>query len=258
MLPLVLVFGSLWGATRRRRVAVVARASAYGITWIVILVRAPRRRPGSRRLARREGARRRAGSGRPTSAGPASHAPEVAEFLLGARAPGRGRDDRGLAPLRARPYPVRFVARSVPVGLRHLRAAALISRRAKENDVVYATGMLGRTTAGVPARAAPVRRQADPGPRLRARAAPRPLHGLARRLPAPAGRAHGGAAARAPATSSSHRAAHVICPSGFLARLTRRLGRSAGPGLGAGEPDSAVARAAGLEPRARRSRSPAA
>jgi len=43
MLPLILVFGSLWGATGAA-VAVVASSVAYAITWIVILARLQRGR----------------------------------------------------------------------------------------------------------------------------------------------------------------------------------------------------------------------
>jgi glycosyltransferase involved in cell wall biosynthesis len=83
----------------------------------------------------------------PDVGGPASHAPEVATFL-------RGRahevevvitaDD----PPAAQPYPVHFVSRSLPKGVVHVRVAAEIVRRARSADVVYTTGMFGRSAAG--------------------------------------------------------------------------------------------------------------
>ncbi|MFN2468567.1 MAG: glycosyltransferase family 4 protein [Gaiellaceae bacterium] len=47
-----------------------------------------------------------------------------------------------------RAYPVRWVSRGIPVGVRHLATAALIGRRAAARDVVYTTGMFGRSAAG--------------------------------------------------------------------------------------------------------------
>ena len=80
----------------------------------------------------------------PDVGGPASHAPDVADFL----------NDRGHrvevvvtasgtpAP---RPYPVLFTSRRLPVGVRHLHGLQLIARRALRAEVVYTTGMFGRS-----------------------------------------------------------------------------------------------------------------
>ena len=83
----------------------------------------------------------------PDVGGPASHAPELAEFLRG-----RGHDvevvttaPRAPAPT---PYPVRWTSRRLPVGARHLHATALVRRRASGADVVYSTGMIGRSALG--------------------------------------------------------------------------------------------------------------
>jgi glycosyltransferase involved in cell wall biosynthesis len=83
----------------------------------------------------------------PDVGGPASHAPELAAFLL----------DRGhsveivttatAAPAK-RPYEIRWVDRATPVGLRQARVTAWIRERATHADVVYATSMLGRATLG--------------------------------------------------------------------------------------------------------------
>ena len=82
----------------------------------------------------------------PDVGGPASHAPELAAFLS---ARGHGVEvvttaDRPPGP---RPYRVSHVPRSTPPGLRHARVAALIARRARGADVVYATSMISRAGA---------------------------------------------------------------------------------------------------------------
>lgn len=83
----------------------------------------------------------------PDVGGPASHAPDVAEFLRD-----RGHEVEVVttsdAPPGTRPYPVRAVPRRHRVGVRHFRGAALIRHRAREVDVVYTTGMFGRSAVG--------------------------------------------------------------------------------------------------------------
>jgi glycosyltransferase involved in cell wall biosynthesis len=83
----------------------------------------------------------------PDVGGPASHAPELAEFLLG-----RGHAVEVVTTADAQPagqaYEVRWVDRAAPAGVRHARVAAWIRERATHNDVVYATSMLGRAVLG--------------------------------------------------------------------------------------------------------------
>ncbi len=83
----------------------------------------------------------------PDVGGPASHAPDVAEFLRG-----RGHEVEVVttadATPPARPYPVRAVPRHHRVGVRHYRGAALVHHRACNADVVYTTGMFGRSALG--------------------------------------------------------------------------------------------------------------
>jgi glycosyltransferase involved in cell wall biosynthesis len=99
----------------------------------------------------------------PDVGGPASHAPDVAEFLRG-----RGHEVEVVttsdAPPETRPYPVRAVPRRHRVGVRHFRGAALIRHRAREVDVVYTTGMFGRSAVGSAAARKPyvVKLTADP------------------------------------------------------------------------------------------------
>jgi glycosyltransferase involved in cell wall biosynthesis len=90
----------------------------------------------------------------PDVGGPATHAPEVAEYLHA-----RGHDVEVLttaaeAP-EARPYPVHWIPRRLPPALRYARGAVLAARGARRADVVYSTGMIGRTRVGALAGQAP-------------------------------------------------------------------------------------------------------
>ena len=83
----------------------------------------------------------------PDVGGPASHAPQVAEFLLS-----RGHAVAVVTTAREqpapRPYPVHWISRSLPKGLVHVRTGLEVTRRARSADVVYTTGMFGRSSAG--------------------------------------------------------------------------------------------------------------
>jgi glycosyltransferase involved in cell wall biosynthesis len=83
----------------------------------------------------------------PDVGGPASHAPELAEFLL---ARGHGIEVVTTADCAPAPesYPIRWLSRRLPRGVRHAAVAASIARRAPSSDVVYATSMLGRASLG--------------------------------------------------------------------------------------------------------------
>jgi glycosyltransferase involved in cell wall biosynthesis len=83
----------------------------------------------------------------PDVGGPASHAPEVAAFLRS-----RGHDVEVVITATAAPageaYPVRWIARSLPKGVVHVRTGLEVARRASRADVVYTTGMFGRSALG--------------------------------------------------------------------------------------------------------------
>jgi glycosyltransferase involved in cell wall biosynthesis len=83
----------------------------------------------------------------PDAGGPASHAPEVGDYLIA-----HGHDVEVVTTADSAPapagYPVRWVSRRLPPGVRHLRAAALVSSRARSADVLYSTGMEGRSAVG--------------------------------------------------------------------------------------------------------------
>ena len=169
----------------------------------------------------------------PDVGGPASHAPDVAAFLLG-----RGhRVEVVTTALRApgpRAYPVRWVSRRLPKGVIHLRTAAEIARRARRADVLYTTGMFGRSAAGASLARTPyvVKLTADPA------------FERARRRSMVGGDADefqqlgGGPAVRALRLARDvelRHAAHVFTPSTYLRELAVSWGVPAGPRLGASE-----------------------
>ena len=160
----------------------------------------------------------------PDVGGPASHAPEAAAYLAGrghrvevvttaARAPER------------REYPVHWVPRKLPPGARHAAGAALVARHARGADVVYSTGMLGRTAAGALSSRTPYVAKLTQDPAFeRAR-----WRGIV------AGGAdefqrRGGTRVRllrAARDAELRRAAHVLCPSAYLRDLVVSWGVSA-------------------------------
>ena len=153
----------------------------------------------------------------PDVGGPASHAPALAAHLVRS---GHAVDvvttaDTAPAP---EPYPVHWVRRSLPRGVRHAEVARLVARRARRADVVYATSMVRRAAAG----AAIARRP------LVVKLVSDEAFERATRTGAFAGtldefqRAQGGPrlrALRASRTSALRRAALVLSPSGYLRRI---------------------------------------
>jgi glycosyltransferase involved in cell wall biosynthesis len=99
----------------------------------------------------------------PDVGGPASHAPDVADFLQ-VRGHAVEVVTTATAAPAPRPYPVHWVSRSLPKGVIHLRTAAEVARRARGSDVVYTTGMFGRSAAGATGARRPyvVKLTADP------------------------------------------------------------------------------------------------
>jgi glycosyltransferase involved in cell wall biosynthesis len=82
----------------------------------------------------------------PDVGGPASHAPEVAGFLVE-----RGHEVTVVVTAPEAPsaerYPVHHVSRSLPKSISHALAGGVIARAARNADVVYATGMFARSAA---------------------------------------------------------------------------------------------------------------
>jgi len=155
----------------------------------------------------------------PDVGGPASHAPEVAEFLLG-----RGHSvevvTTAAAPPAPQPYPVSWVSRELPVGIRHLAAASRIRELARRSDVVYSTGMLGRTALGCTLARTPfvVKLTQDPAFERALR------RGQFRGDPVEFQSSGSTRGLRAARDRELRRAAHVVCPSSFLAGLVRGWG----------------------------------
>jgi glycosyltransferase involved in cell wall biosynthesis len=83
----------------------------------------------------------------PDVGGPASHAPELAEYLLEREHSVEVVVTADAEPKRRR-YQVRWVSRAQPAGVRHARVVKAVRERAVHADVVYATSMLGRASLG--------------------------------------------------------------------------------------------------------------
>jgi glycosyltransferase involved in cell wall biosynthesis len=158
----------------------------------------------------------------PDVGGPASHAPDVAGFLQR-----RGHDVEVVTTAAASPaqrdYPVHWISRRLPKGAIHLRTAAEIARRSARADVVYTTGMFGRSWAGATGARRPyvLKLTADPA------------FERARRRSMVAGNVDefqqlgGGAAVRALRLARDvelRGAAHVFTPSAYLRDLAATWG----------------------------------
>jgi glycosyltransferase involved in cell wall biosynthesis len=158
----------------------------------------------------------------PDVGGPASHAPEVASFLLG-----RGHDvevvtTAGAAPA-SEPYAVHWASRRLPKGAIHLRTAALVRTRARRADAVYTTGMFGRSAAGAIAARRPyvVKLTADPAfERSRRRGL---VEGDVEGFQGGGGGPIASVLRRA-RNAELRRAAHVFCPSAYLRELVLSWG----------------------------------
>jgi glycosyltransferase involved in cell wall biosynthesis len=153
----------------------------------------------------------------PDVGGPATHAPEVAAGLA-ARGHGVEVVTTAAAPPAPAPFPVRRVRRSLPPGVRHLAVALEVARRAREADVVYATSMAGRASLGtLLARRPLVVKLAGDAAYERSR-----RRGLYGGDLASFQLYRGGlrvALLRRVRNLALGRAAHVVCPSGFLREI---------------------------------------
>ena len=154
----------------------------------------------------------------PDVGGPASHAPEVAAFL---RSHGHEVEvvTTASAPPAPEDYPVRWASRSLPKGAVHVRAGLLVRERAAHADVVYTTGMFGRSAGGARLARTPyvVKLTADPAfERARRRGEIGGDVDAFQRL-------GGGLRVRAYRLARDlelRGAAHVFTPSAYLAELT--------------------------------------
>ena len=160
----------------------------------------------------------------PDVGGPASHAPELAAFL---RSRGHGVEvvtTADVAP-EAPDFPIHAVLRSTPVGVRHARVAALIARRARSADVVYATSMISRAGLGSTlARRPLVLKLVADAAYERAKRQGLFAGSLAEFQEARGRRI---AALRLARDLALRRASHVVCPSAFLRELSLGWGLAA-------------------------------
>jgi glycosyltransferase involved in cell wall biosynthesis len=141
----------------------------------------------------------------------------VAAFLVG-----RGHDvevvtTAAVTPA-SEPYAVHWASRRLPKGAIHVRTAALVRSRARRADVVYTTGMFGRSAAGALAARRPyvVKLTADPAfERSRRRGL------VGGDIEAFQGGGGGAMAAvlRSARNAELRGAAHVFCPSAYLRQL---------------------------------------
>jgi glycosyltransferase involved in cell wall biosynthesis len=158
----------------------------------------------------------------PDVGGPATHAPEVADFLH-ERGHGVEVVTTAWLPPEQRSYRVFAVPRRLPSGVRHLRGVALVASRARRADAVYTTGMFGRSFAGAMAAAKPyvVKLTADPAFE---RARRRGVVGGDVDAFQDRGRGLGVAVLRLARDVELRRAAHVFCPSDYLRTLALSWG----------------------------------
>src|SRR5207248_6836778 len=117
-------------------------------------------------------------------------------------------------------YGLHWISRELPVGVRHLTGALVIARRAISSDVVYSTGMLGRTALGSATARRPFVAKLTQDPAFERALRRRQFSGD------PVAFQSGSSARvlRAARDLELRRAAHVICPSSFLAGLVRGWG----------------------------------
>jgi glycosyltransferase involved in cell wall biosynthesis len=147
----------------------------------------------------------------PDVGGPASHGPQAAEALVA-----RGHEVEVVTTAtrvpEQRAYRVRYVSRSLPPGVRHLVVAALVARRSRQVDVVYALSMVGRTSLVVRAPLV-VKIAGDPAFERSTR---RGFYSGTLDAFQTAALEHRAAVLRRWRTLTVRRAAHLFCPSEYL------------------------------------------
>jgi glycosyltransferase involved in cell wall biosynthesis len=150
----------------------------------------------------------------PDVGGPASHAPALARFLAA-----RGHDVEAVTTADAEPaaetFPVSWVPRRLPAGVRHAAVVARVARAARRHDVVYATSMVHRCAlaAALARRPLVVKLVSDPAyERVRRRGAFTGTLEEFQQWP-------GGRLQRRVRTAALRRAVRVIVPSAYLQRI---------------------------------------
>ena len=153
----------------------------------------------------------------PDVGGPATHAPELAAWLRGHGHAVEALVTADGAPA-PQPYPVYWVSRRLPAGVRHAEVVRRLVSRGRRADVVYATSMLGRSAAAAALTGTPLVLKVTSDPafeRARRRGA---VDGAVADFQSAPGGAFVGAL-RMARDATVQRAAHVVCPSSFMAGL---------------------------------------
>ncbi len=157
----------------------------------------------------------------PDVGGPASHAPEVAAFLAA-----RGHEVEAAitadAPPAPEPYPVHWVRRSLTPGVRHAAVVRLLSSLARRADVVYTTGMLGRSSAASLLARTPFVTKLTADPAFERARRWGLWHGSLEEFQQAAG--PGTLPLRLTRNADLRRAAHVVTPSAYLRDLAAGWG----------------------------------
>ena len=157
----------------------------------------------------------------PDVGGPASHAPEVASFLTA-----RGHEVEAVITADAEPateaYPVLWVPRSLPPGVRHVATVRLLRARARRAEVVYTTGMLGRSSLGAALARTPFVTKLTADPAYERARRWRLTSGSLQEFQDRPGLAT--LPLRAARDADLRRAAHVVSPSAYLLELARGWG----------------------------------
>ena len=162
----------------------------------------------------------------PDVGGPASHAPEFVAWLRSRGIAAEVVTTASSEPA-PRPYPVHWVARSLPPGVLHAEVARAVALHGRQADVIYEISMLGRSAIGslVARRPLVVKLPADPAyERARRRGLFTGDLDAFQRQP-------GGFAIRALRLARDlelRRASHVVCPSAYLRELAVGWGVSPG------------------------------
>jgi glycosyltransferase involved in cell wall biosynthesis len=153
----------------------------------------------------------------PDVGGPATHAPELASWLVA-----RGHRVEALTTAAAKPaptgYPVHWVSRRLPPGARHAAVVAALAAAARRADVVYATSMIGRTAGAAALARRPFVAKLTSDPAFE-RSRRRGLVGGETVAFQEGGGGRGAGVLRAIRDRSVRRASAVICPSAYIADL---------------------------------------
>ena len=157
----------------------------------------------------------------PDVGGPATHMPEVADYL---HAHGHAVAVITTARIEpdAKPYPVEWISRSLPPGARHLALAGRIAQMARRFDVVYATSVPTRAALGASLARTPLVLKLTTDDAFERALRRQWFAGNMDKFQEATGLRIG--ALRTIRTTAVRRSCRVVCPSTYLAELSCRWG----------------------------------